>query len=59
MLKEYALEIDKLHAQLWAAREKDGVYLPADQYQAMERDLNEVRGANEHACMSWICRQAV
>ena len=31
MLKEYAGEIDKLHAQLMAAREKDGVFLPVDQ----------------------------
>lgn len=43
MLKEYALEIDKLHAQLWAAREKEGVYLPMQQYREMERELAEVK----------------
>ncbi|CAG9460780.1 unnamed protein product [Pedinophyceae sp. YPF-701] len=39
LLKDYAGEIDKLKAQLYSAREKEGVYLPTDQYTAMEERI--------------------
>ena len=33
-IKELNGEIDKLKAELYATREKNGVYLPSDQYDA-------------------------
>ncbi len=35
-IKELNAEIDRLKAELFATREKNGVYLPADQYEQRE-----------------------
>jgi hypothetical protein len=35
MIKELAAEIEKLKVDLQASREKNGVYIPADRYEAV------------------------
>lgn len=36
LLREYSIEIERLKAELQATREKNGVYMPAEQYEAMQ-----------------------
>ena len=39
LIKEYTEEIDKLKRELWATREKNGVYLPSDLHDSMTSKL--------------------
>lgn len=39
LLREYSSTIERLKAELQATREKNGVYLPIEQYQKMEMNL--------------------
>ena len=48
-IKELNGEIDKLKAELYATREKNGVYLPSDQYDAQMVRLQLSKGL-EAAC---------
>ena len=43
LIKEYTEEIDKLKQQLSACREKNGIYLPEEQYNKMEYTINTQR----------------
>lgn len=47
VIKEFNDEIDRLKRELWAAREKNGVYLPTEIYQetqqTVERQKDEIR----------------
>eukprot|EP01112_Ceratiomyxa_fruticulosa_P016131 TRINITY_DN4840_c0_g2_i1.p1 TRINITY_DN4840_c0_g2~~TRINITY_DN4840_c0_g2_i1.p1 ORF type:complete len:1103 (+),score=300.04 TRINITY_DN4840_c0_g2_i1:27-3311(+) len=45
LIKEYTQEIELLRNQLATAREKDGVYLPVEQYNAMDLELKNRRAA--------------
>ena len=44
-IKELNAEIDRLKAELFATREKNGIYVPADQYEQREESskLNQVK----------------
>eukprot|EP00741_Cyanophora_paradoxa_P015113 tig00020848_g14584.t1 len=48
LMKEYNAEIETLKEQLKAARDKNGVYLPAGQYEKMETQLREQAEALEY-----------
>lgn len=41
LIKEYTEEIDKLKRELWATREKNGIYLPNDLHESMVAKLDE------------------
>jgi kinesin family protein 11 len=43
VIKEYLNEIEKLKAELRATREKNGVYMPAEEFKAMEDALKAAR----------------
>ncbi len=40
LIKEYTEEIDKLKRELWATREKNGIYLPNDLHEGMVSKLD-------------------
>lgn len=54
-IKELNQEIDRLKAELFCTREKNGVYMPADQFQHMEQvsKLNQNAVANPIMPISW------
>ena len=40
-IKELNAEIDRLKAELFATREKNGIYVPADQYEQREENTKQ------------------
>ncbi len=51
-IKELNQEIDRLKAELFCTREKNGVYMPADQFQQREQVLSLL--AHFYIC-NWLC----
>jgi len=49
LLKEYLGDIERLKAEVLAAREKNGVYIPEDQWKEMQDDLAKQKSDYEEA----------
>lgn len=50
-IKELNAEMDKLKAELHATREKNGVYLPADQFESRETNAKMLQ-VRQHGCVT-------
>lgn len=59
-IKELSAEMDKLKAELFATREKNGVYIPADQFSARESNSKFLQVCRAFPASLWLidaCRQ--
>lgn len=49
LLKEYLQEIERLKAELFATREKNGVYIPEDMFKDMQQNQNRTKSEFDEA----------